>query len=181
MLKRTIASLGCKFLGIYALIQAIPLFGQIIQLYTFAKDDPLFGIGIVLSTSIPFILMVTAAGVLLFYSNRIADRMIGTGNDEPETQNISAMELQTIAFSIVGLILMLMSFPKMMQIGYNVYAMKSAGDERNVVEIIHRTWSFALATGVQFVIGFILFIGSEIFSSLWRKAVQRFRYERNIT
>jgi hypothetical protein len=178
---RTIASLGCKFLGIYALIQAIPLFGQIFQMYAFAKDEPPFGLVIVLSTSVPFILMVALAIVLFLYSNRIADIMIVIQKDEPTNNGISSRDLQSIAFSIVGLVLLLMSLPKVVQIGWNVYSIKSLGDESNVSEIIRRTWSFALATGVQFVIGFILFLGSELLSSLWHKAIKRLRYERNIT
>jgi hypothetical protein len=181
MNARTIASLGCKFLGIYALIQAIPLFGQIFQMYAFAKDEPAFGIAIVLSTSIPFLLMVTTAIVLFLYSNRIAEKIIAAQKDGPTNNNISSRELQSIAFSIVGLVLLLMAFPKVVQIGWNIYSIKSIGDERTVAEILRKTWSFALSTGVQFVIGAILFIGSELISSLWHKAIKRLRYERKIT
>lgn len=181
MHNRTIASLGCKFLGIYALIKSISLFGQIFQMYSFAKDDSSFGIALIISTSIPSILMLAVAIVLIIGSNRFAEKMVDTKNNQSINQNISTLDLQTIAFSVVGLVLLLMSFPKMMQICWNVYVIKSAGDNRNIAEIISKTWSFALATGVQFIIGFILFIGSELFSSLWHKAVKRLRYERNIT
>ena len=129
---------------------------------------------------IKYLMVATSIGLILC-SNRFADKMVDTKDDKSTKQNISSLELQTIAFAIVGLVLLIMSFPKMMQIGWNVHVIKSAGDQRNLTEIIRNTWSFALSTGVQFVIGFILFIGSEIFSSLWYKAVKRLRYERNIT
>lgn len=181
MYTRTLASLGCKFLAIYALIQAVPLLGQIFQIYSFTKNDPSFGISVVFSTSIPFILMLAVAVILFLYSYRIADKMIGTKDDESTHFSISAIEFQTVAFSIVGLVLLLLSFPKILQIIWNAYAIKSAGDERSTAELIMNTWSFALATGLQFVIGFVLFIGAELLATLWYKAIKRLRYERNIT
>lgn len=76
---------------------------------------------------------------------------------------------------------LLLSIPKMAQIGWNIYVAKSAGYESNAAEILRNTWRFALAAGVQFLIGFFLFIGAELFSTLWYKSVKRLKYERNIT
>ena len=179
--KQLIASLGCKFLGIYALLESIPLFGNIFQMYSFASGEPAFGITLVLSTSIPFILMFVSAIALIVFSNRFADKMTGPKSESDLGQSVTFSEMQSIAFSVVGLVLLLLSFPKMVQVGWNIYAVKAAGDERNVAEIARSTWSFALSTGLQFVIGFVLFIGADLFSTLWHKAVQRLKYERNIT
>lgn len=176
-----LASLGCKFLGIYALLESIKLFGNIFQMYSFAGGEPDFGISVVLSTSLPFILMFVSAIALILFSNKFAGKMTDNKRDVNSNNAVSINNFQSIAFSIVGLILIILSLPKMTQIGWNLYAIKSAGDERNITEILHSTWSFALATGVQFVIGFALFIGAELFSSIWSKSVKRIRYERNIT
>lgn len=176
-----IASLGCKLLGIYALLESIQLFGHIFQMYAFARNDPVFGVFTVLTTTIPFIVMLAFGAVLILNSDGIAYKIKCLKNSGQQPQAVSFKELQTIAFSIVGLVLLVLSIPKMMQIGWNIYAVKSAGDERNVAAILSNTWSFALSTGVQFLIGFILFIGAELFSTLWHKSIKRLKYERNIT
>ena len=77
--------------------------------------------------------------------------------------------------------MIVLAFPKIIQIIGNVYALKTAGDERNVSELISNIWSYATATGFQFIIGIFLFIGSELISSGWHFIVKRLRYERNIT
>ncbi len=179
--KQLVASLGCKFLGIYALLESIPLFGNIFQTYAFASGEPAFGMALILSTSIPFVLLVSSAIALIVFSNKFANKMIDLEGEENSGQTITFKDLQSIAFSVVGLVLLLLSLPKMVQIGCNIYAVKAAGDERNVAEIVRNTWSFALATGIQFVIGFVLFIGADLFSTLWYKSVKRLKHERNIT
>jgi len=95
--------------------------------------------------------------------------------------SFSTKDIQSIAFSVVGLLMIVLTFPKIIQIIGNVHALKAAGDERNVSELISNTWSYVAATGFQFIIGIFLFIGSELLSSVWHFIVKRLRYEKNIT
>ena len=176
-----LASLGCKFLGIYALLESIKLFGNISQMYSLASSEPAFGISVVLSTSLPFILMFASAIVLVLFSNKLADKMIENKRGQNSTEVVSIDNIQSIAFSILGLVLIVFALPKIIQIGWNLFVIKSAGDERNITQLLQGTWSFAIATGVQFFIGFALFFGAELFSSLWRMSIKRIKYERNIT
>jgi len=125
--------------------------------------------------------MFSFALALIAFSDKFANRMTDLNEKEDSHQGMAFKDLQSIAFSVVGLVLLLLSLPKVAQIGWNIYAVKSAGDERNVAEIVRNTWSFALATGIQFIIGFVLFIGAELFSTLWHKAILRLKHERNIT
>jgi len=175
-----IASLASKFIGIYALIQSIPLFGTISQLSAFAKEDPSFSFSLVIATVIPALLMASAGVALIIFSNQISRKMLP--KDLPQTNvSISTKEIQTIAFSIVGLLMIVLAFPKIVQIIVSIHALKTAGDERRISELIANTWAFATATGIQFIIGVFLFIGSELLSSGWHVIVKRLRYEKNIT
>ena len=178
--KIIVASLASKFLGIYALIQSIPLFGSISQLVAFGKDDPSLTFNLILATIIPALLMASSGIVLFTFSNKIARKMLPEEQDQTKG-SLSTKDIQSIAFSIVGLLMIMLAFPKIIQIFGNIYALKTAGDERNVSELISNTWAFATATGVQFIIGIFLFIGSELLSSGWHFIVKRLRYEKNIT
>ena len=178
--KIIIASLASKFLGIYALIQSIPLISSISQLIAFAKDDPLLSFRLIIASIIPALLMATAGMILIIFSTKIAKKMLP--EEQAQTKgSFSTKDIQSIAFSVVGLLMIVLTFPKIIQIIGNVHALKAAGDERNVSELISNTWSYAAATGFQFIIGIFLFIGSELLSSVWHFIVKRLRYEKNIT
>jgi hypothetical protein len=173
--KHQIASLGCKFLGIYALLESIPLFGNIFQIYVLAKGESAFGIAVVLSTAVPFMLMIACAAALILFSNRFADKMIDCKSDESSNQGVSLEDIQAVAFSIAGLVLLVLSLPKMVQIGWNIYALKAVGNQRHAAEILKNTWSIALAAGLQFIIGLVLFIGAALLAKVWHKTVRRLR------
>lgn len=135
--KIIIASLASKFLGIYALIQSIPLISSISQLIAFAKDDPLLSFRLIIASIIPALLMATAGMILIIFSTKIAKML---PEEQPQTKgSFSTKDLQSIAFSVVGLLMIVLAFPKIIQIIGNVHALKAAGDERNVSELISNT------------------------------------------
>ena len=177
--KHSIASLGCKFLGIYTLLESIPLMGNIAQMYAFAYADQESGVFLILSTSIPFVAMVLSAIVFIVFSDKVATKMVGSEIEENPGANLTSKEFQSIAFSIVGLCLLVLSLPKIVQIGWNISTVKSVGDERLIFDILRKTWSYAVAAGVQLVLGFFLFIGADLISTLWHVAKQRLTYEKN--
>ena len=179
MVNRQIASLGCKFLGIYSILQSIPLFGNVLQVFSFATDDSSLTTNLLLSTFLP-LLMIAALGIaLLIFSNKFAQKMVPENAGKDTTASLSAKEIQTIAFSVVGLVMIVLAIPKIFQIGWNIHSLQSAGDQRNTQELLMQNWSFTLATVIQFVIGIFLFIGSELLSSFWHVIIKRLKFEKN--
>jgi len=179
--KIQIASLGCKFLGIYSIIQSIPLLGNVLQIFALAKDDTSSGVSLFLSAFLPFLMMATWGVALLIFSNKFAQKMVSANIEEPAGTVLSTKDLQSIAFSIVGLVMIVLAIPKIFQIGWNIHTLQSAGDQRGIQELLMQNWSFTLATVIQFVIGIFLFIGSELLSSGWHFIIRRLKYEKNIT
>lgn len=179
--KKQIASLGCKFLGIYSIIQSIPLLGNVFQVFAFAKDDSSFGVSLLLSALLPFLMMAALGIGLLVFSDKFAQKMASANFSVNSHNSLSAKDLQSIAFSVVGLVMIALAIPKIFQIGWNVHALQSAGDQRDFQELLRQNWSFTLATGIQFLIGIFLFIGSELLSSGWHFIIRRLKYEKNIT
>ena len=178
---KQIASIGCKFLGIYSIIQSIPLLGNIFQVFAFAKEDSSLSSNLVISTALPFFLMAFLGIALFFFSNTFARKMVPLNELGTSDNYFTPKDFQVIAFSIVGILMIVIAIPKIFQIGWNVHALKSAGDQRNIQELMTENLSFALATGIQFIVGFLLFIGSDLLSSGWHFIVRRLKYEKNIT
>ncbi len=178
--RKQIAILGCKFLGLYAFIQSIPLMGGIFQVIAFAKDDPALTIGLFIASCVPTIMMAGFGIFLFFYSETFALKMLSNDQINGDFKNPSSKDIQTIAFSIVGLIMVVLAIPKIGQIALNAYSLKSAGDQRNVQQLLSQNWAFTLQTALQFIIGFFLFIGSELLSSAWHFVINRLKHERKI-
>lgn len=179
--KTQIASLGCKFLGIYSLLQSIPLLGNVLQVLAFVKEEASFGVGLFLSALLPFLLMAVLGFALLIFSKKFAQKMVSEDIEKGAASSLSSKEIQSIAFSVVGLVLIVLAIPKIFQIGWYIHSLQSAGDQRNTQDLLMRNWSFTLATGIQFLIGIFLFIGSELLSSGWHFIIKRLKYEKNIT
>ena len=116
------------------------------------------------------------------YRRLITNRVYLPENIEKDTaSSLPIKEIQSIAFSVVGLVMIVLAIPKIFQIGWNIHSLQSAGDQRNTQELLMQNWSFTLATVIQFAIGIFLFIGSELLSSGWHFVVNRLKYEKNIT
>ncbi len=181
MTKTQIASLGCKFLGIYALIQAVPLLGNAFQIVAFAEYKPSPSIMVIFASYGTFFLMALLGLALLLFSNKFAQKMAPPESSISSGDRPTAKDIQAIAFSVVGLVLIAHTIPSIFNIAWNIYAIKTAGDQRPVAELLSKEWGFRLAVAVKFIIGIILFFGAELLSTLWHVLIKRLRYERNIT
>ncbi len=173
-----IASLTSKFLGLYTLIQSIPLIGNISQMFVFAGDDPSLNFKSAIAFTTPAISMVVSGLFLIICSNKIAKQMLPKEIKNPEVI-VSNKDIQSIAFSVVGLVMIVLAFPKIIQIIGNVYALKTIGDESQVTSIVLNNWTYAIVAGFQFIGGLFLFIGGELLSSGWHFIIKRLRYEKN--
>jgi hypothetical protein len=83
----------------------------------------------------------------------------------PETE-ITAKNIQTVAFSVVGVILIAVAIPKLVQVGANIQALVNAGDEVPA-NISAGTWAYSIGIAAQMLVGVLLFVGSKGLSSLW--------------
>lgn len=171
-----IGSLAFKLAGIFSIIQAIPLLRQISEVFAL-KNSPIFEtasgqaypsnfifIGIITSIS----LLILFGLILLCFSNSFSRKMFGKDNSPstPETE-ITAKNIQTVAFSIVGVILVVVAIPKLVQLGANIQALVNAGDGEPTRNISVGTWAYSIGMAVQMLVGILLFVGSKGLSSLW--------------
>jgi hypothetical protein len=171
-----IASLAFKLAGIFSIIQAIPLLREISEVLAL-KNSPIFEttngqaypsnfifIGIIASIS----LLILFGLILLCFSDTFSIKMFGKDNSPPTPESeITAKNIQTMAFSIVGVILVVVAIPKIVQVGANIQALVNAGDGAPTRNISAGTWAYSIGMTVQMLVGILLFVGSKGLSSLW--------------
>jgi hypothetical protein len=178
MNQTQLAQVALKIVGIFAIIQSIPLLGAFIQTSAIIAQDfawkPLAMIG----TLFPFLLMISSGCCLIIFGNKIASKMFPPINQHYENIGISTKHLQAIAFSIVGILLMAFAIPHMASIIWNYHVIKNADSEMQLQKFWDDTWNYALRTGVQFLIGLFIFFGSKAVTALWNTMVNRIRFEK---
>ncbi len=171
-----IASLAFKLAGIFSVIQSIPMLRNINEVIAL-KNSPLFEttsgqahpanyllIGIITSISLLILLGI----ILLVFSNFFARKMFAasTTSSTPETE-LTSKNIQSVAFSIVGVILVVVAIPKLVQVGANIQALANAGDQVPTKSISAGTWAYSIGLAAQMLVGILLFFGANGLSSLW--------------
>ena len=111
MSKREIASLACKILGIYIIIQGINVLSSVVLFVSTTTPDPMAHESFFNSI---FSLVYILFGVLLWsFSDKLSAVMVAKGNHSKEGAGIQASEIQSVAFSVLGLYFIGSSLPKL--------------------------------------------------------------------
>ncbi len=173
MTKREIASLACKILGVYALLQ-IPQYLQGIYFFLSRffveelRDDNIHTFLWNLSTTFVPVLLYLIAGILLWRrSDSLASRMVSDDQPPEEQSTISGQAVSAIAFSIVGLVVLVHAIPRithlLARLVYVYGPTPEFGGERvwDAGTIARLT-----ALGVQVILGAVLMVGGRALSQL---------------
>ncbi len=118
MTKHEIASLASKLLGIFSVVQSFRYFQTLgLQLSLSntdsASSESLFAYGI---TALGFFITLVIGLLLFFCSKRTAIMLIGKENDTAVSEQVTTNNIQAIAFSVVGVILITMALPRISKI-----------------------------------------------------------------
>lgn len=171
-----IASLAFKLAGIFSIIQVIPLLQHLFAVFAY-KNSPMFetstgqaypGFYLLIGIIASITLLIVLGIILLACSSNFARKMSANeqGTSTPETE-LTSRNIQSIAFSVIGVVLIVLAIPKLVQLGANIQALASAGDEAPTKSISAGTWAYSIGLAVQMVVGFLLFFGGRGLSSLW--------------
>jgi len=107
--NREVASLACKILGIYIIIQGINVLSSVLLYVSTATSDQMVHESII---NIIFSLVYILFGVLLwFFSDKLSAIMVTEGNHSKES--IEVNEIQRVAFSVLGLYFIGSSLPRL--------------------------------------------------------------------
>ena len=163
MTKREIAALACKILGIYAIITALRHLVNIVgPLAFFGVGEPSWEIKVVLliaASIIPFALLTGFGLFLWFQADRIAGYMISGEESQIVNFQTSFTDVQAIAFSVVGLLLLAEVVPDIAAIISNLSIRTQSPEIQMTVNA--GTRSLIISLVVRLVIGLWLFFGSR--------------------
>lgn len=180
MTKREVASLAFTIAGIYALVQAIPLIGQLVSWFQMLatamekSDSAKFGEWglITIAIILPFAGLVFVGYLFIARSRKFALRMFPRGLFPEEGAapgaGASATDLQVVAFSVVGILVVAIALPHLLNgAAYLAYAYVRAEPAK---QIPWTSWAYFVAGLLQLGLGVGLFFGGRGLASYWRKA-----------
>jgi hypothetical protein len=180
MNKQELSQIALKLLGIYALLESFQLLGGAFSVFGFPEDMPFYRYVMILSTLVPFIILVWSGLFLIRKTDKISTKYFPSG--QIENIELKGNQIQAISFSIIGVVLIVTTIPKLTQLGMNIYALLSRANEIGAELNLERdTIGFGINLLIRFVLGILLFISGESLSNLWRRITDRIKYEANIT
>jgi hypothetical protein len=180
MNSREVASLALKLLGVYAIIEALPLLqylGALAAMPSSERASIVMRAWAYLAMFVPFALVAIAAFVLLTQSEGIArllvkeDRTISPGG-------LSSRDVQTIAFSIVGALVFILAMPGVCQLIMNLWYLGPGyygGPSPERSRQLFRIATSAAGPVIQCVLGIVLFFRSRGVANFWH-GLQSARY-----
>ena len=178
MTKNFIFSISLKLMGIYSFVQAIILlqgFDMFITSYAnFAGEDvnlPAMYIGALL----PSCFLIILCFVLLFFSNKIANKLIGSNEPVGFSSGLNSKDVQSLSFSIIGVVIALLALINIVRFGSRIlFAFQNVTDPSQLFNLPH-----IIGLMLKLLIGIALFFGAKPLSMFWH----RLKYEwssRNI-
>ena len=121
MTKQELSQIAPKILGIYALLESIQLISGVLNVFSFRGDAPIERSLMVLSMAVPFMVLLWAGTFLIRRTDRITSKYFPSGSID--NVNLKGSQIQAIAFSIIGAVLIVTTIPKLSQLGVNIYSL----------------------------------------------------------
>jgi hypothetical protein len=182
MSSREVASLALKLLGVYAIIHALPFLqylGAIAALPRSERANVATAVWAYLAVLVPFLLVAAVAFILLTHSESIA-RMLVKEDREIAPGGPSMRDVQTIAFSIVGVLVFILAIPGIYQsilslwyLGRGYYGGPSPERSQLYLKIA----TSAAGPVIQCTLGLVLFFRSRGLANFWH-SLQSARYAK---
>ncbi|MFZ3130229.1 MAG: hypothetical protein WA125_03780 [Desulfosporosinus sp.] len=154
MYKREIASLACKILGIYMIIQVINILADIF-FASMAMPNQMVPIEI-FNIILPFISFILFGVLLWIFSDKLSAIMVTAENHSNEGLGMKASDIQRVSFSVLGLFFLGNSLPKIVSTLTDIYSMSDSMPDYKT-----RLLLGAIGASVQFIVGLGIFLGSQ--------------------
>jgi len=169
--KYELASFMLKLLGVYALIEALPLLRYLgIIASMFGSDDMSQSLWLYLGMTLPFIFTALVGLALLMYSDALAGKIFGRDDGTNVSTAIRGAEFQAIGFSVVAVFVALQAVPQVLQLVTNIWHITSKRFPEDVdARLVYGTWKIGLSVVLQYVLAVVLFLRARGLANLWHK------------
>ena len=158
MSKRDIASLACKVIAVFLILQAISVMANLLSFYVslpvimgMAEREPL------VNMIFPYIFFLISGILLWIFSDKLAILMVKEEEDSETaaSMSIKGTDIERILFSVLGLYFMAHSLPYIVSMLTNMYWMS------DIPQASMRVLPDALGKITQFIMGLAIFLGSQ--------------------
>lgn len=176
---KDLASLAIKLLGLYMLINFISTIPSYFSIGSIPIDEPSMRMSFIIGISISAVLYFMIGLYLLKNGDKLALKIVPQNNEKENEIIIDVNEIQTIAFSIVGLILIILAITDIFNLCTHIYSLMNHFEmfgNKNP-ELILNTIGLVVKMLLQIIIGITLFFKGNYISFFWK----RIEYERDIT
>ena len=180
MKNRELAEVLIKVLGIYALLQALPLFQYLAMVVSslFVTQNETISVIIQAINIVPILANIMVGLYLIKNGESISKKLFGEeSKDLVDQEVINKTELQAIFFSGIGLLILIMAIPKVIQSVLSIYLYINESLDGEANRIFSNSWPNVLATTLQAAIGFFVFFQAQGITNMWRR-IQSMRYEK---
>jgi len=171
MTRHELASFALKLLGIYALIEALPLFQSLGSLvYALRSNRPQGGMEVwaYAIMLIPLLLTAAAGAILLVFSRGLAPQLVGEDNPLGMSSVLTGRDVQAIGFAVVAVLIFLRALP---QISYGIWtafdARRSSGPGSGPT--VQSFFRYGIPAIIQLVLAVVLFFQARGLASLWHR------------
>ena len=165
MKKEEFAYIGCKLLALYWLISALNLLATsvtTVSMLQYTESVSYFSTVAIYFSHLPLAVNIIFAIFFWFGANRLVKNIFSNAN-ETNDSCITAHQVQIIAFSVVGLLLIVWSVPEIINLLYKIQLLKEFDSysetpfsvKAKMVELILKS-----------LLGILLFFGAKGLSGL---------------
>lgn len=167
---KDLARLSCKVLAVYTLVLALQSLNHFALLPVSIRDNLPAGVTalMVMAAFIPSILLLTLAAILWFRADRLAGHMASGENTSGERPAVKGEDVQVIAFSVVGVLVLASAVPELFQFVSSLVLQRSLQFQPFSETVSVYTISRAIALAVRLVIGFWLLLGARGLAGLFK-------------
>jgi hypothetical protein len=136
---------------------------------------------LIVGAIITFLLFIGLGIYLITISDNLAENMAQKDPAVEISNKIEAKDLQVLAFSVVGIILIALSISKIFELGVKIFTLQCMKSDESFMEKVSiDTISSAIGFVIQFTIGILLFVFGGSVSNIWDTLKKRFQHERNM-
>ena len=170
MTIKDLAGLSCKVLAVYTLVLAFQSLNHFAILPVSIMENFPAGVTalLVMAAFIPSILLLTLAAILWFRADRFAGHMAPGKNTSGEKPAVRGEDLQVIAFSVVGVLVLAGAVPELFQFVSSLVLQRSLQYHPFSETVSVDTVSRAIGLAVRLVIGFWLLLGARGLAGLFK-------------
>ena len=175
MRKREVADLLIKLMVVFAMLQFAPSLLYVLGLLGSIHSSPTPGHA-VLFTAITLVTPLIWIGfclLVLRFSSRIAALLVRDDGDCGTILSLSFKECQTLGYNFIGLLLIVQSFPQLIQLISTIQFAGNMSSLAQASDLYRGVLPKLLAFLTQFILGLVLFLRARGLSNLWERLQQK--------